>query len=352
MCEKSFQPDQFCISNMGVVSVEFLILGQGFSACAMAFELEKFNKSYMIIDDPESDSSSKNAVGLVNPVTGRRMAKTWNWDEINPIATEFYKRTFEIIFGKKGTFLIPKPIYKALFSIEETNFLTLKSAGIGYENLLETFLIKQKPFPAIFKDVKSWTEIKTGGRLDPGFYLEACTSFFVKNEKIRFETFNKDELIKTPNGWRYKDLSINNVVSCLGLNCPWIGKEFWPNKGQVYEVEGFPQWGDEVLKTDIFVVPLKNGNHLIGSTYEREFEHNFPDEAGWKSITKDISPKYLERIKIINSWAGFRPTNAERRPFIDKLEENLFAINGLGTKGVSLAPYAANILINMIFSFK
>jgi hypothetical protein len=335
---------------MGEVSVEFLILGQGFSACAMAFELEKFNKSYMIIDDPESDSSSKNAVGLVNPVTGRRMAKTWNWDEINPIATEFYKRTFEIIFGKKGTFLIPKPIYKALFSIEETNFLTIKSAGIGYEKLLETYLIDQKPFPLIFKDVISWTEIKKGGRLDPIFYLDSCTSFFERNKKIKFETFQKEDLLKTSGAWVYKNIKALNVVSCLGLNCPWIGKDFWPNKGQVYEVEGFPNWGDEVLKTDIFVVPLENGNHLMGSTYEREFEHNLPDEAGWKAITKDISSEYLKGLKIIKSWAGFRPTNAERRPFIDKLEDNLFAINGLGTKGVSLSPYAANFLLKMIFS--
>ena len=50
---------------MEEICVDFLILGQGFSACALAFELEKLNKSYIIVDDPKAVSSSKKAVGLV-----------------------------------------------------------------------------------------------------------------------------------------------------------------------------------------------------------------------------------------------------------------------------------------------
>ena len=135
----------------------------------------------------------------------------------------------------------------------------------------------------------------------------------------------------------------------MGLGCPWIGKKFWPNKGQVYEVEGFSHWGGEVLKTDVFIVPIDNGKYLIGSTYEREFEHTEPDEDGWKAITKDLNPEFLAKLKVTKAWAGLRPTNQERRPFIDKLDENLFAINGLGTKGVSLAPFAARNLMERFF---
>ena len=334
---------------MGETFIDFLILGQGFSGCAMAFELEKIGKSYLIIDNPIAASSSKAAVGLVNPVTGRRMAKTWNWDEIYPIVTTFYKNVYETIFEKPGTFLTPKPIFKALFSVEETNFLTAKSAGKGFENLIETFSFDKKRFPPIFQGTKAWTEIKTGGRLDPLFYLNSCTDYFKKQNRILFEAIGKNSFQKNQNGWKYADIQVGNIISCLGLSCPWIGSDFWPNKGQVFEVEGFPKWGDEVLKTDVFIVPLQNGKYLIGSTYEREFEHLEPDQEGWLAISKDVNPEFLVELKIIRSWAGLRPTNQERRPVISKLADHLFAINGLGTKGVSLAPYAAEELRKMYF---
>ncbi len=48
--------------------------------------------------------------------------------------------------------------------------------------------------------------------------------------------------------------------------------------------------------------------------------------------------------------AGIRPTVSDRRPLVGVHEEhkNLFILNGLGTRGVMIAPYIANQLYELI----
>jgi len=331
-------------------SFDFLILGQGFSGTALALTLEKPGLSYIIIADENQESASCKAVGLVNPVTGRRMAKTPDWDEILPVFLKFYAEAFELIFKKKGSFLEAKEINKALFSTEEINFLTAKSSGDSFKNLIDIVLFENRNFPPVFKGIKAWANIRKGGRLDPRFYLESSKSFFQKNNKYEAVEFNPKDLKKEESGWQYNGRYFKNVVSCLGMSCPWTKDIMFPNKGQVYETEGLPDWGPEILKTDIFLVPLGNGKTLIGSTYEREFEHLNPDEQGWKELIKDLEREYSSKLKIKKSWAGVRPTTSDRLFIVSKMDENLYCLNGMGAKGISMSPFAVQKLLKLISS--
>ena len=55
--------------------------------------------------------------------------------------------------------------------------------------------------------------------------------------------------------------------------------------------------------------------------------------------------------KIIQQDAGIRPNVKDRKPLIGSAEDfsNYFVFNGLGSKGVSLAPYFSQHLLNHIF---
>jgi glycine oxidase len=54
--------------------------------------------------------------------------------------------------------------------------------------------------------------------------------------------------------------------------------------------------------------------------------------------------------KIISQDWGFRPTTPDRRPILGCLHgsENVVIFNGLGTKGVSLAPYFSGQLMDWL----
>ena len=55
--------------------------------------------------------------------------------------------------------------------------------------------------------------------------------------------------------------------------------------------------------------------------------------------------------RILNQVAGIRPSTIDRRPLLGahKKHNNLYIMNGLGTRGVLLAPYLSNILFNSIY---
>src|SRR5690348_975922 len=73
--------------------VDFAIVGRGLAGTALARHLLRRGKRVLVIDRG-GESSSRVAAGLVTPVTGKRLARSWRWDELYPAAVAYY-RDFE-----------------------------------------------------------------------------------------------------------------------------------------------------------------------------------------------------------------------------------------------------------------
>ncbi len=331
-------------------STDFLILGQGFAGTAVALSLLSRGKSVLVAASPQHVPASALAVGLVNPVTGRRMAKTWNYESVVPRAHEFYAGAYFQIFGRTGTFLERRVIFKALHTVEEMNFLSAKSASEGYDHLICIIPPSESSLPGIFRKTSGWLEITDGGRLNPEFYLSAARQYLADRQSFQQVHWSPGDLVQSAAGFEYQGRRFSSVISTLGLHCPWIGPELWAVKGQVFQFSGFPDWGNAVLKTEKFIIPLGSGEVLMGSTYEREFFHDQTDEEGYAEITADLEAGMRGKLKITHSWAGIRPTTKDRLPVIRRQEKGIYLVNGMGTKGVSLAPYAAGRLLELLQS--
>ena len=61
--------------------LDYIIVGQGLVGSAVALQLLRRNKKILVIDRPLANSSSRIAVGLFNPITGR--ANSSHWQKIN-----------------------------------------------------------------------------------------------------------------------------------------------------------------------------------------------------------------------------------------------------------------------------
>jgi len=73
------------------MEIDFLIIGQGLAGSAMGYRLIQEGKKVILIDQPERNQSSRVAAGLFNPVTGRKMVKTWKGELLFPEIIPFIR---------------------------------------------------------------------------------------------------------------------------------------------------------------------------------------------------------------------------------------------------------------------
>ena len=78
---------------------DYLIVGQGLAGSVLSYLLMRQGKKVLVIDSFDANSSSQVAAGLVNPITGRRIVKSWMADTLIPFAETFYSAV-ENEFGK------------------------------------------------------------------------------------------------------------------------------------------------------------------------------------------------------------------------------------------------------------
>ncbi len=107
---------------------------------------------------------------------------------------------------------------------------------------------------------------------------------------------------------------------------------------------------DVILKSSIFVIPLGNDLYKVGATYNWEDKTNVPTEAAKKELVANLSELINCDFEIIEHYAGVRPTVKDRRPLVGShpIHKNVHVLNGLGTRGVMLAPAMALALFNNI----
>ena len=61
---------------------DFIIVGQGLAGTLLSHFLLLEDQRVAVIDYPHPGRTSSIAAGLINPVTGRRIAKSWRFEEL------------------------------------------------------------------------------------------------------------------------------------------------------------------------------------------------------------------------------------------------------------------------------
>src|SRR5258706_15161710 len=89
------------------MNVNILIIGQGICGTLLSWYLEKAGLSFLVIDESKPFTASKVAAGIINPVTGRRMVRTWMIDELLPFVWKEYE---SIQNEMNAQFISEKPI--------------------------------------------------------------------------------------------------------------------------------------------------------------------------------------------------------------------------------------------------
>jgi glycine/D-amino acid oxidase-like deaminating enzyme len=167
--------------------------------------------------------------------------------------------------------------------------------------------------------------------------------------------FSMDKLEIEEDAVRYGDIIAQKIVFCDGIaaaqNPLFSLLPFSANKGEalIIQCEELPR--DHVYKRGMLLVPLPDdGMFWLGANYQWEFENDSPSEKFYKTASELLQHWIKKPFRIVAHNAAIRPATLERRPFVGfhPLHPSVGILNGMGTKGASLAPFFANQLVQKI----
>lgn len=336
------------MKNEGVL--DYLIVGQGVAGSAVALNLLKRGKSIVVFDEPSKNRASKVAAGLFNPVTGQYNARTWMANELFDYLHQFYREA-EFTTGKK--FFFPSIIYRPFGNISEQNDLMGKSAEEKYvpfiDKLATTSAFEKEvndPFGGIF--------LKCGGFVNTISYMTAVREHLLKQDAFREEFFDTESISVQQDFVQYKDFKASKIIFCQGersgLNKFFKTLPIKPLKGETLTIK--TSWNkDVILNRGVYMVPeIQSGKFRVGATYKFNDTTPLVSESGRQELEEKLRALISLPFEVEGEDWGMRPTTNDRRPLIGHHPETerLTIFNGLGTKGISLAPYFSEVLIHWL----
>ncbi|MCH5599073.1 FAD-dependent oxidoreductase [Niabella ginsengisoli] len=304
---------------------------------------------FTVIDNGNINTPSQAAAGLINPVTGRRVVTVWLDDVIIPFAEKVYNEmgSFLNINALSKTTIIdffPNPFMRE-------SFLKKLSQQALYINLVEDANYMSSYFNYEFGT----------GTIDPAYIvhlqklLPAWRNHLLSTNQLISDPFDFSSLVVKENKIVYKDINADQIIFCDGVqgnNNPYFSLlPFALNKGEALIIEAPDLPPDYIYKKSMTIAPFAEpGTFWTGTNYIWDFEDDLPTPT-FRSTTEQTLKSWLKvPFKVIDHKAAVRPATIERRPFVGfhPLYKNVGILNGMGTKGCSLAPYFAHQLVENI----
>lgn len=330
------------------MQVDYIIVGLGLAGISFCEQLRMHNKTFVVFDD-SSQKSSVVAGGLYNPVVLKRFTSVWKSDEQLHLALQHYRNLENLL---KVTLDYKIPVYRKFASVEEQNNWFIAADKPKLNKYLSNTIIPNKN-KAIKADY-GFGEVLHTGRIDVNKLVKSYKTFLDYHNALIKESFNYDALNNEKQPSTYKNISAKHIVFSEGFgvtkNPFFTNLPLRPTKGEVLTIYAPELQIDFVLKGPVFLIPIGNDLYTVGATYElHDLNHDTTNKAKTK-LLEGLESMMSCSFKIINQVAGIRPTVSDRRPLVGRHNhyENMYLLNGLGTRGVMIGPYVAKQLFEYI----
>ncbi|MDH5366436.1 MAG: FAD-binding oxidoreductase [Cyclobacteriaceae bacterium] len=320
---------------------DYIIVGQGLAGSCLAFHLQQLGQKVLIIDEQKDNTSSKIAAGLYNPITGRKMVLTWKAHLLFDYLYEFYKNIEQKL---SKSFLYDTTIYRPFVSLEEQNEWMGKSADENYTPFIKK-LHSSPTYGQHLKDEFGGLALKKCGYLDISEFLNASEKYFRSRDLFLNEVFDYN-CLEIGETVAYKDFKAEKIIFCTGTEATtgtffsWL--PFNLVKGEVLEITPESDF-EQIYNRGVFIMPRRDEKYIVGATYDtKDLTYSITEKAR-NTLIEKLEVIFKLDYNISGQKAGIRPATKDRKPFVGMHPETdkVGIFNGLGTKGVTLAPYFA-----------
>ncbi len=323
---------------------DYLIVGFGLAGMAMAAVLEKYGKTYRVIDNnPNLDT--RVVGGMYNPIILKRFTPAWQADEMWRFSKGFYE-DMEAKFQKQ--YLFPANIRRIIHNTEEQNNWVVASD----KPVMSSYMNPKIMYDQVngIKTPFGFGELHGVGRVAGEELLKDYKSYLIEKGLFTFSDFKYSLLEHHEYGVKYQDIKFNKIIFSEGsyvLYNPFFNEvEMKPAKGEMLVLKIPELTIDFTIKSGVFLVPLGDNLYITGATYNWEDITLSPTDEAQFEIEEKLKSFLSVPYEIVARKIGIRPTVKDRRPVIGihPSYKNMALLNGLGTRGVIIAPYLAQTL--------
>ena len=330
-------------------TVDYLIIGQGLAGTVLADHLLKLQQKVSLINESRPNASSMVAAGIVNPITGRKMVKTWLADRLFPYLMDYYS-ALEKDLG--ASFFHQKKVYKPFLSTEEYNEWMGKSADSEYQNYVHSIESNNEKH-SLLKSKHGGILLNFSGYVDIPSLIKTFREKLRKLDAYQEAIYDESDLLITEEGIEYQDIRAKKIIFCNGMQastCKYFsGLPFRLVKGELIEIKTDYD-SDKIYNRGVFMLPKGDNLYRVGATYNNRDINNEISEEGRQILEEKLQELINIQYRLNNQFAGIRPASKDRRPLVGFHPQHpqLAIFNGLGAKGVSLAPYFAKQFANAL----
>ena len=311
---------------------DVLILGQGLAGTLLGWELERAGLSFVIADPGHAAAATSAAAGIINPITGRRLVKSWRVDELLPAARATYaeiERAWDVPLWQEMRI-------RRLFTDERERAAFAHKRSTG----------ELAPFADAGNADGLW--IDGAARVDLQRLIGAARTCWLRAGKLR----------EIAVAWERELDRHAVVIDCTGLAgaqrgafsfVPW---EF--SKGEVLEINATDLDPHVIINMRHWLLPVGEGTAWVGATHEPG-NTKATASAAARGALQASAAKLLgggRPFRVTGQRAGIRVNLPDKRPVAGRHPEHprLGLINGLGAKGALWAPLLARDWVSHLTS--
>ena len=329
------------------MQIDYIIVGFGLAGLALVEELKAREKTFVVFEDA-SQTSSKVAGGMYNPVILKRFTPVWDSEEQLAEALPFYERLEKKLQAKYD---YKFPIYRVFKSVEEQNnwFVAADKPRLSTHMKSQLNFESHHGIPSEY----GYGELQGTGRIDVSSLLEDYKQLLEEEGLLIKQTLDYEKL-SIKDTFTYGKFNAKKVICCEGYgikNNPYFKElPLIGSKGELLVIRAPELEIDFVLKGGVFVMPLGNNLFKVGATFNNTDKTIQPTEKGKTELLDKLNSVINVDFEVIEHYAGIRPTVKDRRPLLGAhpTVKHLYVFNGLGTRGVMIAPKYAQKLLEFI----
>ncbi|MDA0950909.1 MAG: FAD-dependent oxidoreductase, partial [Bacteroidetes bacterium] len=193
------------------------------------------------------------------------------------------------------------------------------------------------------------------GRLDTAAFRKAYIAWLKSAGLYAQERFEHAQLKLSAATAAYQQFEADQVIFAEGFGLkqnPYFN--YLPlqgSKGELLTIYAPELDLQQVLKSTVFIIPLGDHRYRVGATYDNHRLNNLPTEEARNYLLERLRKFLKVDFEVEAHVAGVRPSVSDRKPLVGRHPQHaqLAVLNGFGSRGVMIAPFAADALYRNLF---